>query len=245
MFWQLTIDANNPALLARFRAQALGYQPAPPTEPKTTWHAHYRPGWARTPPSMTGSSIRRGCARRSGSRRCRRPRPGRTASIWTSTQPAATMRCRWSGGSRSWRRRSPNWPGWAPAWIDGPGTRTRRTRSTTSSCATRRQRVLRRSGPGYTQTRPGGSHSVRVHRTATQMATRCVHIRLICTWLSIFRHLPTESHHVRSVTVCLQCLTRGRWTWSANTPRSPPNSSVAPPGSSCPPSWPSPSLRPT
>jgi hypothetical protein len=42
VFWQLTIDANDPALLARFWAQALGYQPVPPTEPQTTWHAHYR-----------------------------------------------------------------------------------------------------------------------------------------------------------------------------------------------------------
>lgn len=42
MFWQLTIDATDPARLARFWAQALGYQPTPPTEPATTWHAHYR-----------------------------------------------------------------------------------------------------------------------------------------------------------------------------------------------------------
>ena len=42
VFWQLTIDANNPAVLARFWAQALGYQPVPPAEPATTWHAHYR-----------------------------------------------------------------------------------------------------------------------------------------------------------------------------------------------------------
>ena len=42
VFWQLTIDANDPAALARFWAQALGYQPAPPTEPETTWHALYR-----------------------------------------------------------------------------------------------------------------------------------------------------------------------------------------------------------
>jgi len=41
MFWQLTIDAKDPAVLARFWAQALGYQPVPPTEPATTWHAHY------------------------------------------------------------------------------------------------------------------------------------------------------------------------------------------------------------
>jgi Glyoxalase-like domain len=42
VFWQLTIDANDPVLLARFWAQALGYQPAPPAEPDTTWHQHYR-----------------------------------------------------------------------------------------------------------------------------------------------------------------------------------------------------------
>ena len=42
VFWQLTIDANDPALLARFWAPALGYQPVPPTEPDTTWYALYR-----------------------------------------------------------------------------------------------------------------------------------------------------------------------------------------------------------
>jgi hypothetical protein len=42
VFWQLTIDANDPARLAWFWARALGYQPVPPTEPETTWHAHYR-----------------------------------------------------------------------------------------------------------------------------------------------------------------------------------------------------------
>lgn len=42
MFWQLTIDANDPPSLARFWAQALAYQPMPPAEPETTWNAHYR-----------------------------------------------------------------------------------------------------------------------------------------------------------------------------------------------------------
>ena len=42
VFWQLTIDANDPAVLTRFWAQALGYQPTPPAEPQTAWHAHYR-----------------------------------------------------------------------------------------------------------------------------------------------------------------------------------------------------------
>ena len=42
VFWQLTIDAKDPAVLARFWAQALDYRPAPPAVPETTWHAHYR-----------------------------------------------------------------------------------------------------------------------------------------------------------------------------------------------------------
>jgi glyoxalase superfamily protein len=42
VFWQLTIDANDPEKLARFWQQALGYQPAPPAEPETTWWTHYR-----------------------------------------------------------------------------------------------------------------------------------------------------------------------------------------------------------
>ncbi|QIG41680.1 VOC family protein [Nocardioides anomalus] len=40
-FWQLTVDANDPALLARFWSAALGYDGAPPTGGET-WHAHYR-----------------------------------------------------------------------------------------------------------------------------------------------------------------------------------------------------------
>jgi Glyoxalase-like domain len=42
VFWQLTIDANDPARLLRFWAQALSYEPVPPAEPETTWRAHYR-----------------------------------------------------------------------------------------------------------------------------------------------------------------------------------------------------------
>ncbi len=41
-FWQLTIDANDPARLARFWARALGYRPTPPAGPHTTWWSHYR-----------------------------------------------------------------------------------------------------------------------------------------------------------------------------------------------------------
>jgi Glyoxalase-like domain len=42
VFWQLTIDANDPRSLARFWASALGYRPVPPTSPETTWWQHYR-----------------------------------------------------------------------------------------------------------------------------------------------------------------------------------------------------------
>jgi hypothetical protein len=42
VFWQLTIDASDPTVLARFWAQALGYRRVPPLEPQTSWHAHYR-----------------------------------------------------------------------------------------------------------------------------------------------------------------------------------------------------------
>jgi hypothetical protein len=40
-FWQLTIDANDPARLARFWARALGYQATPPKGDEP-WHRHYR-----------------------------------------------------------------------------------------------------------------------------------------------------------------------------------------------------------
>lgn len=49
MFWQLTIDANDPELLARFWARALDYEPVPPAEPRTTWNAHYRDRLAGAP----------------------------------------------------------------------------------------------------------------------------------------------------------------------------------------------------
>src|SRR5215475_14037207 len=42
VFWQLTIDANDPPLLAWFWAKALGYQQVPPTSPEATWWQHYR-----------------------------------------------------------------------------------------------------------------------------------------------------------------------------------------------------------
>jgi hypothetical protein len=42
VFWQLTIDANDPGHLTGFWEQALGWSRVPPTTPETTWWAHYR-----------------------------------------------------------------------------------------------------------------------------------------------------------------------------------------------------------
>jgi hypothetical protein len=42
VFWQLTIDANDPQALARFWAKALGYGPVPPKSPDTPWWQLYR-----------------------------------------------------------------------------------------------------------------------------------------------------------------------------------------------------------
>jgi hypothetical protein len=48
VFWQLTIDANDPERLAHFWQQALGWLSTPPSPPPTdaedepTWWAHYR-----------------------------------------------------------------------------------------------------------------------------------------------------------------------------------------------------------
>lgn len=48
VFWQLTIDANDPRALSAFWADALGYTPAPPAGPET-WQAHYRDGLGDEP----------------------------------------------------------------------------------------------------------------------------------------------------------------------------------------------------
>jgi hypothetical protein len=42
LFWQLTIDANDPTRMVRFWAGALEYEPVPPAQPRTTWNEHYR-----------------------------------------------------------------------------------------------------------------------------------------------------------------------------------------------------------
>ena len=42
VFFQITIDSNDPPAMARFWAEALGYTPVPPAEPDTPWNRHYR-----------------------------------------------------------------------------------------------------------------------------------------------------------------------------------------------------------
>ena len=42
VFWQLTIDSNDPARLADFWRRALGFQATPPDQPETPWYAYYR-----------------------------------------------------------------------------------------------------------------------------------------------------------------------------------------------------------
>ncbi|HET6153604.1 MAG TPA: VOC family protein [Marmoricola sp.] len=42
VFWQLTIDANDPDRLTGFWEQALGWSRVPPSSPDATWWAHYR-----------------------------------------------------------------------------------------------------------------------------------------------------------------------------------------------------------
>ena len=138
VFWQLTIDANDPARLARFWAQALGYQPVPPTEPQTTWHTHYRgrlgeqaafddrlfdpaglrpPIWFQQVPETKAGKNRLHLDLYPTGRDNMLPLQRRIEIV---------------------EARSPSWSGWAPAWSAGPDTTTRRTRSTTSSCTTRR-----------------------------------------------------------------------------------------------------------
>ncbi|MGN6332485.1 MAG: VOC family protein [Motilibacteraceae bacterium] len=42
LFWQLTIDANDPALLAWFWGRVLGWPSVPPAPADAPWYEHYR-----------------------------------------------------------------------------------------------------------------------------------------------------------------------------------------------------------
>src|SRR5207247_1326339 len=100
VFWQLTIDANDPAVLARFWAQALGYQPVPPAEPGTTWHAHYRARLGEDAAFDDRLFDPAGLYPPIWFQEVPEAKAGKNGSISTSTPLAAITRCRWSGESR-------------------------------------------------------------------------------------------------------------------------------------------------
>jgi ABC-type glycerol-3-phosphate transport system substrate-binding protein len=97
-FWQLTIDANDPALLARFWAQALGYQPAPPAEPDSTWHQHYRARLGAQAAFSDRLFDPAGLRPPIWFQEVPESKAGKTGSTWTSIRPAATGPCRWRAG---------------------------------------------------------------------------------------------------------------------------------------------------
>jgi hypothetical protein len=111
VFWQLTIDANDPALLARFWAQALDYQPVPPAQPETAWHRHYRARLGEQAAFDDRLFDPAGLRPPIWFQEVPETKAGRTGSTSTSTPPAATTPCPWTGGSRSSKRRSPSWSG--------------------------------------------------------------------------------------------------------------------------------------
>jgi hypothetical protein len=108
VFWQLTIDANDPALLARFWSQALGYQPVPPAQPEMTWHAHYRTRLGNEAAFDDRIFDPAGLRPPIWFQQVPEERAGRTGFISTCSPLAATTRCRCSSGSRPSRRRRPN-----------------------------------------------------------------------------------------------------------------------------------------
>ncbi len=138
MFWQLTIDANDQVLLARFWTRALGYQPVPPNEPDTTWHAHYRsqlagrtgfddrnfrPGWAATADLVSAGA---------------EPKVGKNRlhlDLYPTGQDnASPMQQR----IEIVEAKLLSWSIWAPGCSAGPDMTTRTTRSTSSSCTIRK-----------------------------------------------------------------------------------------------------------
>jgi Glyoxalase-like domain len=138
VFWQLTIDANDPARLARFWAQALGYQPVPPREPETTWQAHYHsrlgakaafddrlfdpaglrpPIWFQEVPETKAGKNRLHLDLYPTGRDNALPLERRIETVEAKVAELV---------------------GLAPAWSDGLDTTIRRTRSTSWSCTTPR-----------------------------------------------------------------------------------------------------------
>ena len=164
VFWQLTIDANDPALLARFWARTLGYQPVPPAEPETTWHAHYRGRLGEEAAFDDRLFDPAGLRPPIWFQKVPETKAGKNRLHLDLYPTGRDNALRWTVGSRSSRRRSLSWSGWAPAWSAGPGRTTRRTRSTSSSCTT-----LRATSSASAETHGGTETGYR--RTAAHPAT--------------------------------------------------------------------------
>jgi hypothetical protein len=108
VFWQLTIDANDPAVLAQFWAQALGYQPAPPAGPATTWYAHYRARLGQDAAFDDRLFDPAGLRPPIWFQKVPEAKAGKNRLHLDLYPPAAITRCRCSGGLRSSRPRRAN-----------------------------------------------------------------------------------------------------------------------------------------
>jgi len=108
VFWQLTIDANDPAVLARFWARALGYQPVPPAGPQATWHAHYHARLGQDAAFDDRLFDPAGLHPPIWFQQVPEAKAGKNRLHLDLYPTAATTRCPWSGGSRSSRLRLPN-----------------------------------------------------------------------------------------------------------------------------------------
>src|SRR4029453_4678854 len=111
LFWQRTIDANDPTRLARFWAQALGYQPVPPREPETTWQTHYHSQLGAEAAFDDRLFDPAGLRPPIWFQQVPETKAGKNRPHLDLSPPAATTHCRCSGGSRSSRPRSPSWSG--------------------------------------------------------------------------------------------------------------------------------------
>ena len=108
---QVTIDCAEPARLARFWAEALGYRLEEPPDGFATWQDYW--GSRGLPPEEIEDGYDSivtptGSGRGSGSSRCRSRRPSRTGSIWTWGS-AAAVRSRWRPAASGSTPRPSGW----------------------------------------------------------------------------------------------------------------------------------------
>ena len=108
VFWQLTIDSNDPAL-ARFWAQALDYQPVPPPAPVTTWQAHYLARLGEEASFDNRLFDPDGLRPPIWFQEVPETKAGKTGFTSTCTPPVVTTPCHSSAGSKSSKQRSQTW----------------------------------------------------------------------------------------------------------------------------------------